>query len=180
MGRVVHYLFFKSSERGLKTTIQKISKALWKTRRPVLSPRLENSEGRNQDGVFPQGLSQQLVKLYSVICWESNIRESPCRPNGQMQKIARLEFSQDPVQWGWVLGQEKPCRRSWVREVYWAVQYIGRALHCTPWRLLTSDVLGFQTLFSQAFTSAAFIHLSFSSGLSAFLPLSMEVKEEKN
>lgn len=65
----------------------------------MLSPCLENSEGRNQAGVFPQGLSQQLVKPYSVICWESNIRESPCRPNGQMEKIARLEFSQDPVQW---------------------------------------------------------------------------------
>lgn len=81
---------------------------------------------------------------------------------------------------GLSVGARETLQKVLGQGVYWAMQYIGRALHCTPWRLLTSDVLGFQTLFSQAFTSAAFIHLSFSSGLSAFLPLSMDVKEEKN
>lgn len=48
-------------------------------RRLVWTSCLENTEGRNQAGMFPllvrQGLaSKQLVKLYSIIWWESNIR----------------------------------------------------------------------------------------------------------
>lgn len=133
-------------------------------RRPELTSYLENSEGRNQAGVFPllvrQGLrSQQLVKLYSIIWWESNILEPSCRPNGHMDKMARGEFSQDLAQWGCVLQPDKPSRRSWVGAVTQAMGYIWRTLQCISWRLLApeaypyllEDGLRFPILFCEAF-----------------------------